>query len=106
MRQSFVETVKQMDPMDALVLEAIRKNGGGPYVPSGRQTIATSLSCSQDEVVVSFEDLAKLNCVFFTDSTGPRITPYLSLFGKLLTSLISGEGGPERQCPTLTRAAP
>jgi abortive infection alpha-like protein len=90
MRQAFVETVKQMDPMDALVLEAIRKNGGEQWLPSGVQAVAASLSCSHDEVIVSFQHLAKLECITFTDSTGPRIMPYLTPFGKLLTNVVSG----------------
>jgi Abortive infection alpha len=92
MRQSFVETVKRMDPMDALVLKLIAKNGDGTWHPSGRQAVAGSLSCSQDEVSVSFHHLAKLDCVYFTDSTGPRIMPYLSPFGKLLTYMVRGRG--------------
>jgi hypothetical protein len=90
MRQSFVETVKQMDPMDALVLEAIRENGDAQWAPSGAQAVGTSLSCSRDEAIVSFEHLAKLGCVYFKDSTGPRIAPYLLPFGKLLTNIVSG----------------
>ena len=61
MRQAFVETVKQMDPMDALVLEAIRKNGTNEWVSSGVRVVAASLSCSLDEVIVSFEHLAELD---------------------------------------------
>jgi hypothetical protein len=91
MRQSFVETVKQMDPMDALVLEAIRAHGGGPWTPTGVQAIAASLSYSRDQVIVSFQHLDKLNCLYFLDSTGPRITPYLTPFGTILTNLLSGE---------------
>jgi hypothetical protein len=85
MRQSFVETVKQMDPMDALVLEVIRKNGK----PIGLQAVVTLLSCSRDQAIVSFEHLAKLDCVSFMDSE--RFTPYLTPFGKLLTNLLSDE---------------
>jgi Abortive infection alpha len=90
MRQAFVETVKQMDPMDALVLEVIRKNGYAPWTPNGRAAIAASLSCSDEEVVVSLQHLAKLECITFTDSSGPRIMPSLSPFGKLLTNVVSG----------------
>jgi Abortive infection alpha len=91
MRQAFVESVKQMDPMDALVLEAIRKNGTHPW-PSqnGAQTITTSLSCSREEVVVSLEHLAKLDCIWFQDSTGAHVLPCLSPFGTLLTKTVGG----------------
>ena len=80
MRKSFVETVKQMDPMDASVLEAIRKNeairksGDSPGMSNAVEAVATSLSCSHDQVIVFLEHLAKLDCVRFLESphtTGP-----------------------------------
>ena len=90
MRQSFIQTVKQMDPMDALVFKVIRDNGNGPWIPSGRDVIAGKLGCSIDEVVVSFQHLAELNCISFTDSSGPRIQPYMKSFGTLLMNVVSG----------------
>ena len=63
MGQSFVETVKQMDPMDASVLEAIRKNGDNPWMGRAGQVVAASLSYSQDQVFVSFHHLSKQDCV-------------------------------------------
>jgi hypothetical protein len=90
MRQTFVETVKQMDPMDALVLEAIRKNGGEQWQPSGVQVVVASHSCSREEVIVSFQHLAKLECIDFMDRTGSRFNPYLTAFGKLLTDVVRG----------------
>lgn len=87
MRQAFVETVKQMDPMDVLVLgvipnamESAWNNGLGP--------LSTAISCEQDEVRVSFENLAKLNCIRFMDEAGERVRPYLSPFGKLLMNVV------------------
>jgi hypothetical protein len=91
MRQAFVETVKLIHPMDVLVLEAIRKNSDSQWRPSGAQVVAASLSYSHDQVFVSFQHLAKLDCVHFVDA-GPRINPYLTPFGKLLTNMVSGEG--------------
>jgi hypothetical protein len=32
MRQSFIQAVKQMDPMDALVVKAVREAGGTSWV--------------------------------------------------------------------------
>src|SRR5579863_3595320 len=54
LRQSFVQAVKQMDPIDALVLKAIRDNGGATWNTNGRDVIARKLDCSHDEVMVSF----------------------------------------------------
>jgi Abortive infection alpha len=90
MRQSFIQAVKQLDPLDALVLKAIRDNGSGPWVPNGRSAVASKLNCSVDEVRVSFDHLAELGCIYFTDSTGARITPNLSSFGTLLMNVLSG----------------
>jgi hypothetical protein len=87
MRQSFVETVKQMDPTDASVLEAIRKNGNSPWVPNGLHAIAASLSYSHDQVHVSLRHLAKLDCIS-PSLDAPTLTP----FGRLLTNMVSGEG--------------
>jgi Abortive infection alpha len=46
MRQSFIATVKQMDPMDTLVLKAIHDHGPGEWHPSANLTLATQLKCS------------------------------------------------------------
>jgi hypothetical protein len=89
-RQAFIQTVKQMDPMDVLVLKVIHENGGAQWSPNGRQFIEAHLKCSGDEVIVSFQHLGSLDCVYFTDSTGPRIMPYLSPFGKLLMNAVRG----------------
>jgi hypothetical protein len=89
MRQAFIYTVKEMDPLDAAVLKVIRDNGGAQWSPTGRDAIATRLACSRDEVIVSFQHLAKLDCVSFTDSSGPRIMPFLTPFGTLLMKVVS-----------------
>ena len=68
MRQSFIQAVKQMDPADALVLKAIRENDNKPWNANGRDVIAGKLNCSPDEVLVSFEHLAQLDCISFTAS--------------------------------------
>lgn len=84
MRQSFIATVKRMDPMDVLVLKTIRENN------NHRDMVVSKLKCSVEEVLVSFEHLAQLDCISFTDSTGPRILPYMKPFGKLLMNVVSG----------------
>jgi hypothetical protein len=89
-RQRFVETVKQLDPIDALVLRAIYENGGAAWNVSGRDVIASRLGCGVEEVVVSFANLDRLGCAGFTDNTGPRIQPYVSAYGKLLMNAVNG----------------
>jgi hypothetical protein len=89
MRQSFIQVVKQLDPMDALVLKVIREDSGRDRPPSDRDMVASKLNCSRDEVLVSFEHLAEMDCISFTDSTGPRIKPYMKPFGTLLMNVVS-----------------
>jgi hypothetical protein len=48
-RQSFIRVVKQMDPMDALVLKAAHDQVGIPDIDS-RNAIAGKLNCPADEV--------------------------------------------------------
>jgi hypothetical protein len=55
MRQLFIQVVKQLDPMDAIVLKAIREAGGTSWEPNRRAWVASKLKCSTDEVIVSFE---------------------------------------------------
>ena len=52
MRQSFIQAVKQMDPMDALVVKAVREAGGTSWEPNRRAWVASKLNCSTDEVIV------------------------------------------------------
>jgi hypothetical protein len=94
MRQSFIRVVKQMDPTDARVLEVIRGHGDTTWNTNGRDVIAGLLKCSTDEVLVSFEHLAELSCIFFTDAgagpTASRIQPYMKPLGTLLMNVVSG----------------
>ena len=93
MRQSFIQAVKQMDPLDALVFKAIWTNGNQTWNTNGRDVIASKLKCSTDEVLVSFEHLAELDCITFLDKVrrhrGPRIQPYMEPLGTLLMNVVS-----------------
>jgi Abortive infection alpha len=84
MRQSFISTLKQMDPLDAKILEALYLRYPSPFGQSetGRDSIAQKLRVSQDETLVSFGNLEKMNCIGFGDT--PKINPIISPFGKLL----------------------
>jgi Abortive infection alpha len=90
MRQSFIHTVKQMDPMDALVLDAVRENGNETWNTNGRDVIARKFSCAHEEVIVSLQHLFDLDCIFFRDDGGPRIQPYMKPFGTLLMNVVGG----------------
>jgi hypothetical protein len=86
-RSSLVEAAKQMDPLDALVLEEVNKNPSGQWSPSGRDTIRGALNVSQDEVLVSFENLTKLQCLSWPAS-GPHINPIIAPLGRLMMQAI------------------
>jgi hypothetical protein len=75
-RQSFIEAVKRMDPLDAVVLRYISENniallflGGHPGASSdrstGNQNIARAIDHRDDEVEVSIRRLKDLS--FFDD---------------------------------------
>ena len=86
MRQSFLTAVKQMDPMDVLVLKAVRDNGQAPLVPAAPDAIASKLTCSTDDVAVSIEHLVELGCIPTSYFASPRMKP----FGTLLINVVSG----------------
>jgi hypothetical protein len=60
-RRSFVEIVKQMDPLDALVFQ--RVDGHTSFHPNARDAWASMLQRSPDDIEVSIENLARLGCV-------------------------------------------
>lgn len=80
MRQSFIQVVKQMDPMDALVLKAIPHD---IQTAINREAIASKLNSSTDDVQVSFEHLLALDCIVLGDR------PYFKAFGTLLMNVLS-----------------
>jgi Abortive infection alpha len=90
MRQSFIQAVKQMDPMDALVLKAVREAGGTSWEPNRRAWVASKLKCSTDEVIVSFAHLNRLDCIS-ADVGGPaaKVEPAMRPFGTLLMNVVS-----------------
>jgi Abortive infection alpha len=90
MRQAFIPAVKQMDPMDTVVLKAIYANGAQVWHANGRDVIASKLNCSTEEVLVSFNNLAELDCIGFIDNGGPPIQPLMKPFGTLLMKVVTG----------------
>lgn len=85
-RQSLISTVRQMDPFDVLILRVIADNPSANWTPSGRDFMSSRLQSSQDEVLVSFQNLEKLNCIAFAAS--PKINPLMAPLGKLLMQVV------------------
>ncbi len=59
LRLSFVSSLKQLDPLDALVLRWVNGKGGGAATVTVRNGIMREFDLSSDEVAVSFENLSK-----------------------------------------------
>jgi abortive infection alpha-like protein len=86
-RQSLISTVKQMDPFDVLVLRTVYDNPSGSWTPSGRDFMVSRFQSSQEEVLVSFDNLAKLNCIAF--ASAPNINPLMAPLGRLLMRAVA-----------------
>jgi hypothetical protein len=90
MRQSFIQVVKQMDPTDALVLKVIRDAGATVLEPNRRIWVASKLECSQDEVIVSFAHLNRLDCISAdVGCSAAKVEPAMRPFGTLLMNVVS-----------------
>jgi Abortive infection alpha len=88
-RLSFVATLKQMDPLDASVLETIYDTPGGfGGGTNGRDVLSQKFSVSADEVLVSFINLQRLNCVGFASGQGPKVSPIIEPLGRLLVEAL------------------
>jgi Abortive infection alpha len=85
MRQSFIATVKQMDPIDVVILKAIYENGTSPWQESAHAVLGRKLELSVDEIRVSIKHLDRLDCI-----SGNSDAPYTVPFGKLLMNVVSG----------------
>jgi Abortive infection alpha len=85
MRQSLIASVKQMDPIDVLVLKAVH-NHPEEWHPGAADALAVLLKCSADEIVVSIDHLSELDCL----PTSQYVQPHLKPFGKLLMKAVSG----------------
>jgi hypothetical protein len=90
MRQSFIQVGKQLDPMDALVLKAVREAGVTSWEPNRRSWVASKLKCSPDEVIVSFAHLNRLDCISMDEGGAQsKVQPSLRPFGTLLMNVVS-----------------
>jgi Abortive infection alpha len=91
MRQSFIQAVKQMDPMDALVRKAVREVDVTSWEPNRRSWVASKLKCSTDEVIVSFAHLNRLDCISMDEGGAlAKVQPSMRPFGTLLMNVVRG----------------
>lgn len=79
-RLSFVKIAQQLDPTDALVLEAIGSAVGAPK-PNARDYVHATTRLPLNEVAVSFDNLRALGLLFAqVDTFNPHITDKGILF--------------------------
>lgn len=62
-RLSFIDTLKQFDPLDALVLQALYLLPNDAGMDNRRNDIAKQLRQSQQDVLLSIDNLRRLGCV-------------------------------------------
>lgn len=84
-RLSFVETLKRLDPLDALVLKK-RYEHPNPMTPSSVMGIARMIGEQETEVLISIDNLNVLKCVDKMPNTDFAITNY----GRSLVQVCTG----------------
>ncbi len=82
-RQSFIVAISQLDPLDARVLVWM-SSYSGPDIINLADRACKDLSASQDEIQISFVNLAKAGCIYHEAQR--RQHPILVPFGRRLLS--------------------
>jgi hypothetical protein len=82
-RSQFIEAAKQMDPLDAAVLQGAREKGGGMSGQSQNE-LAAQLKVRRDEIDVSLDNLTRLNLMLH-----PHTQYHVSSFGREFLLAIS-----------------
>jgi hypothetical protein len=90
-RPSMIGLLRQLDPLDALVLEKLANNRGA--IPGTDNELAAGLAqmfkTTRDETFLSLERLHELGCLQHSPSTLPR--PNISSKGLLLVRAVGDE---------------
>lgn len=84
-RGSFIETVKKLDPLDAVVLQKMVEAGSGVLNPSARDYLRSSLELSTREILLSFDNLKSLGLL---NPTAEPANPQVSDKGHLLIEAV------------------
>lgn len=80
-RREFVDIVKKMEPLDAVVLPILRDSAG--MSPTRRDYVAGRLKAAQDEIEVSFLNLQRLGLISEHEMPDPN-HPYVKPLGREL----------------------
>ncbi len=76
-RLNFIEAVKRMEPLDALVLQKVKTS------PNSRDAFAQTFKVPPDQVEIAFENLTTIGCLVAVPGRGPA-NPDLTAFGREL----------------------
>lgn len=92
-RADLISTLKQMEPLDAIVLNAVYDAQGTQLAPNGRDNLAQRFSVTSDEITVSFQNLERLGCFIRRGDQPPesqmvRENPSLGPRGRLLMQTV------------------
>lgn len=85
-RIQFIEAVKQMEPLDALMLQELSQNI--THHPNSRDFCAKKFGVSSDQIEVSIGNLIRLGCVMSAGVTAPA-NAGLVAFGRALISALN-----------------
>jgi Abortive infection alpha len=88
-RADLISTLKQLEPLDAIVLNTVYDAGGTQFAPNGRDNLAQRFSVTSDEMTVCFQNLETLGCFIRRGDQPPesgmvRENPSLGARGRLL----------------------
>ena len=88
-RVDLIATLKQLEPLDAIVLNAVFDVQGAQLPPNGRDHLAARFSVTSDEMTVCFQNLEKLGCFIRRADQPPesgmvRENPSLGPRGRML----------------------
>jgi hypothetical protein len=85
-RSSFIAILKQMDPLDAKVLQAVSEgNPGATNSAENSEPRAAKLNAAHDEILMSLSNLQRLDCIENMKAAGgDRLTAHMKPTGRLL----------------------
>ena len=92
-RADLISTLKQLEPLDAIVLNAVYDAQGTQLSPNGRDHLARRFSVTSDEMTVCFQNLERLSCFIRRGDQPPesemiRENPSLGPRGRLLMQAV------------------
>ena len=93
-RADLISTLKQLEPLDVIVLNAVYDASGTQFAPNARDNLAQRFSVTSDEMTVCFQNLERLECFIRRGDQPPerlmvRENPSLGPRGRLLMQAVS-----------------